>query len=57
MDEEYLILLENIRDKMAEIEELEGSLSAILSNPTESLEGLERIKNTLAEIRELSDNA
>lgn len=57
MSEDYLILLENIRDKMEEIEALEESLHTILNAPEECLAHLEHIRNTLAEIRELSDNA
>lgn len=56
MDEEYLNMLESIKNTMEEIAELEGSLHTILSAPEEYLEHLERIRSALVEIQALESN-
>lgn len=55
MDQNYLELLEAIRDVMAEIKELEEDMRPLLDNPEEYLESLESIRDTLAEIKGLRE--
>lgn len=57
MNEEYLILLENIRDTLEDIKALQEELSDLLGNPDIAAEKLEEIRNTLNEIRELRSDA
>ena len=57
MNEEYLTLLENIRDTLEEIKALQEELSDLLGNPDITAERLEEIRNTLNEIRELRSDA
>lgn len=56
MNEEYLILLENIRDTLEEIKALQEELSGLLGNPGIAAERLEEIRNTLEEIRTLNED-
>lgn len=57
MNEDYLILLENIHNVMAEIRELEEGLHTLLSNPVEYLSTLESVRDTLMEIKSLEGDA
>lgn len=54
MNEEYLNLLQNIRDTLEEINALRKELGDLLDGVT--LENLERIRDTLAEIKELEED-
>lgn len=56
MDQNYLELLENIRDVMAEIESLKDGLRPMLNSPAEYLEQMEDIRDTLAEIAALQED-
>lgn len=56
MNENYLELLERIKDTMNEIQGLREDLDDLLDNPGVTLENLDRMRDTLAEIQGLKED-
>lgn len=55
MDEEYLNLLEKIRDTLEDIQSLRKDLGDLLDNPVDALEHLEKLRSVLDDIREVQE--
>lgn len=56
MDENYLELLTNIKNTLAEIKDLQEDLHDLLDMPSVTLENLERMRDALAEIKGLRED-
>ena len=56
MDQNYLELLEKIKETLDEIQGLREDLSDLLDNPGVTLENLERMRDTLSEIQGLKED-
>lgn len=56
MNENYLELLEKVRETLEEIQCLRDDLSDLLDNPGVTLENLEKIRDTLVEIQGLQED-
>ena len=56
MNENYLELLEKIKETLDEIQGLREDLDDLLDNPGVTLENLERMRDTLSEIQGLKED-
>lgn len=55
MNQNYLELLEQIRDVLTEIQSLQEDLGDLLDNPGVTLENLGQIRDALSEIQSLQE--
>ena len=56
MNQDYLELLDKIKETLDEIQGLREDLNDLLDNPGVTLENLERMRDTLSEIQGLKED-